>query len=137
MRWLFRDPQHDPQLATALRQAEAESHAFDDEPLRQRIMAAAKPRLGSFRSAPTRWWDWISRWMPVAVPVGLAASLAAALLAPANLEITTSAAYTADAGTDSTLMIAAFSEKTSGGQLAAHLVAPESGDWLLEQAVIQ
>jgi hypothetical protein len=135
--WLLREPQRDPQLATALRLAEAESRASDAEPLRQRIMAAARPRLGAFRPSPSRWWDWISRWMPVAVPLGLAASLAAALLVSADRDITTSAAYAADAGADSTLMIAAFSEGASGAQLAAHLVAPEGGDWLLEQAVIQ
>ena len=136
MSWLIREPQHDPQLAAALRQMEGHSPLPDAEPLRQRIMADARPRLSAFRSVPPRWWEWISRWMPMAVPVGLAASLAAALLVPAGGEITTPR-YTADAGADSTLMIAAFSEGSAGGQLTAHLVAPESGDWLLEQAVIQ
>jgi hypothetical protein len=72
--------------------------------------------------------------MPVALPVGLAASLAAGLLLPAGGEITTPAGYSADAGADSTLVIAAFSEASAGGQLAARLVAPE-GEWLFQEAV--
>jgi hypothetical protein len=75
--------------------------------------------------------------MPVAVPVGLAASLVAGVLLPRSGDITSLEAYPADAGSDSTLVLAAFSEPTSGGQLAAHLVAPESGDWLFEQALTQ
>jgi hypothetical protein len=137
MSWLFREPPHDRKLGAALRQIEAAVPLGDSEPLRQRIGAAARPKLAELRSPAPRWWEWISRWMPVAVPVGLAASLAAGMLLPASGEITTLSGYTADAGADSTLMIAAFSEAGVGGQLAAHLVAPETGDWLFEQALSQ
>jgi hypothetical protein len=137
MRWLFREPPHDPKLGAALRRIETAVPLGDGEPLRQRIGGAARPKLAELRSPAPRWWELISRWMPVAVPVGLAASLAAGLLVPASGEITALAGYTADAGADSTLVIAAFSEVGIGGQLAAHLVAPESGDWLFEQALSQ
>ena len=137
MSWLFREPPHDPKLGAALRRIETTVPLGDSEPLRQRIGAAARPKLAELRSPAPRWWELISRWMPVAVPVGLAASLAAGLLVPASGEITTLAGYAADAGADSTLVIAAFSEVGIGGQLAAHLVAPESGDWLFEQALGQ
>jgi hypothetical protein len=137
MNWLFREPPHDPNLRKALREAEAGSPRGENDALRRRILAAARPTLTRLQSPAPRWWDWISRWMPVALPVGLAASLAAGLLLPAGGEITTLAGYNADVSADSTLVVAAFSEGSFGGQLAAHLVAPESGDWLFEQAVTQ
>jgi hypothetical protein len=136
MNWVFHEPPHDRKLGAALRQIETAVPLGDSEALRQRIGAAARPKLAELRSPAPRWWEWISRWMPIAVPVGLAASLAAGLLVPASGEITL-AGYTADAGADSTLVIAAFSEMGVGGQLAGHLVAPESGDWLFEQALSQ
>jgi hypothetical protein len=75
--------------------------------------------------------------MPVALPVGLAASLAAGLLLPDAEEVTSSSSYSMEVGADSTLVIAAFSEGSAAGEWAAHLLAPEGGDWLLEQAVSQ
>jgi hypothetical protein len=134
MKWLFHEPQRDPRLGDALRQLERLSSQEDGQ-LRQRIMDAAGPGLSALRSASPSWWEWITRWMPVAVPVGLAASLAAALLVPGAEEVSLSSAYTAEAPADSTLVIAAFSEDPAGTQLAAQLVAPEPGDWLFEEAV--
>jgi hypothetical protein len=75
--------------------------------------------------------------MPVAVPLGFAASLAALLLLPRSSDLTSASPYTADVGADSTLVLAAFSEPATGGQLAAGLVTPDEGDWLLEEAVTQ
>jgi hypothetical protein len=100
-------------------------------------MEAAGPRLSALGSSSPRWWEWISRWMPVALPVGLAASLAAALLVPQAEGVSGSSAYTADTAEDSTLVAAAFAEIPAGTQLAFHLVAPEPGDWLFEEAVSQ
>jgi hypothetical protein len=134
MKWLFQEPDRDPRLCDALRAIEQFS-SRDDGQLRQRIMEAAGPRLADLRSVSPKWWEWITRWMPVAVPIGLAASLAAALLVPGSDEVSLSSAYSTEAAADSTLVIAAFSEAPAGGQLAAHLVAPEPGDWLLEEAV--
>jgi hypothetical protein len=137
MSWLFREPSHDPALAAALRGLEAESPGGDTDGLRRRIVSAAAPKLRQLRSPAPRWWEWISRWMPVALPVGLAVSLAAGLLLPSAGDLVNVASSSADAGADSTLVIAAFSEASAGGELAAHLVAPASGDWLFEQAVSQ
>jgi hypothetical protein len=137
MSWLFREPPHDPALAAALRGLEAESPSGDADFLRRRIMSAAAPKLRQLRSPAPRWWEWISRWMPVALPVGLAVSLAAGLLLPSSGDLANVASSSSDAGADSTLVIAAFSEASAGGELAAHLVAPASGDWLFEQAVSQ
>jgi hypothetical protein len=137
MSWLFPEPPHDPTLAAALRGLEAESASVDADILRRRIVAAAAPTLRQLRSPAPRWWEWISHWMPVALPVGLAVSLAAGFLLPSAGDLVNVASSSADAGADSTLVIAAFSEASAGGELAAHLVAPASGDWLFEQAVSQ
>jgi anti-sigma factor RsiW len=136
MSWLFQEPSRDPKLAAALRQLD-DGSPRDSEPLRQRILAAARPRLGELRSPTPRWWEWISPWLPVALPMGLAASLAAGLLVPAGTEISSDSSSAVEVGTDSTLVIAAFSEGSVRSQWAAHLVAPESGDWLFEQAITQ
>jgi len=134
MSWLFREPSHDPALAAALRGLEAESPGGDADVLRGRIVSAAAPKLRQLRSPAPRWWEWISHWMPVALPIGLAVSLAAGLLLPSAGDLVNVASSSADAGADSTLVIAAFSEVSAGGELAAHLVAPAGGDWLFEQA---
>jgi hypothetical protein len=135
MNWLFREPRPDPRLGQALRRLEAGS-ALDDAQLHQRILAAAAPTLGTLRAPAPRWWEWISRWMPIALPVGLAASLAAGLLVPEPEDVASVSGYSSELGADSTLFLAAYSEQPAGGQLAAFLVSPQSGD-LFEEAVTQ
>jgi hypothetical protein len=73
--------------------------------------------------------------VPVAVPVGLAASLAATFLVSTSANPVNVASSIAEAGADSTLVIAAFSEGATRSEVAAHLVAPASDDWLFEEAV--
>jgi hypothetical protein len=69
------------------------------------------------------------------VPVGLVASLAASTLVIGLTDLSNVASASAEAGADSTLVIAAFSESGAGSELAGRLVAPSSGDWLFEEAV--
>lgn len=135
MSGLFRDSERDPDLGNALRRIEAARETGDVEALRRRILAAARPRLVQLGAPALRWWEWISTWTRVAVPVGLAASLAAGLLVQASG--TATALSSTDMGSDSTLVLAAFSEPASGSWLTGHLIAPEGNDWLLEQAVNQ
>jgi hypothetical protein len=137
MNWLFRDPPRDPGLAAALRRLEDPVSLDDSTALQQQISAAARPGLAVLRSPSPHWWEWITRWTPIAVPVGVAAALAAALLIPGLEEAGSTGTYAVEAGADSTLVIAAFSEEAVGSQWTARLVAPETGDWLLEQAVVQ
>jgi hypothetical protein len=132
--WLFREPEQDPRLGEALRQLEATPD--DADRLRQRITAAARARLATGRAPAPRWWEWIDRWIPVAVPVGLAVSVAGALLLPSDGELSFSRSASAELVADSALVTAAFSDQLSG-ELAAGLIAPESDEWLLEQAVTQ
>ena len=135
MRWLFREPTRDHTLGQMLRQVETAPES-DEALLRQRIVGAATPILRRLRTpAAPQWWEWISRWMPIAVPLGLAASLAATLLVSAGADPVNVASSLAEAGADSTLVIAAFSEESARSELAAHLVAPAGDDWLFEQAV--
>jgi anti-sigma factor RsiW len=134
MKWLFQEPPRDPRLSEALRNQEAASQTLDAE-LHRRIVAAAQPRLEQLRASGPCWWEWITRWIPVAVPIGLAASLAGALLLPGSVDLTNISSSTAEAGVDSTLVIAAFSEAGTGSELAAHLVAPATNEWLFEEAV--
>jgi hypothetical protein len=134
MNWLFREPPPDAELGAALRRVEDQWQQGDMEKLRHRILAAAAPKLAQLRSPESQWWDWISRWMPVAVPVGLAAALAAGLLVPGAPDLTT---LTTDVGADSTLVTAAFAETPAGSELAASLIAPGTSDWLWQQAVAQ
>lgn len=136
MTWLFQEPPRDPELGTALRRLEHAPQPEDAEALRRRILAAAQSRLAELRSPAPHWWEWISRWMPVAVPVGVAAVLAAGLLLPEAADLTTLTATT-EVGADSTLVMAAFAESPAGGQLVGSLVAPENAEWLWQQAVAE
>jgi hypothetical protein len=137
MSGLFREPKHDAELGKAMRRIEAASEPGDPEVLRRRILAAARPRLAQLGSPAPRWWEWISGWNRVALPVGLAASLAAGLLVQRSGNPYTLGSSSVDVGSDSTLVLAAFSESASVGQLTAQLIAPEGDDWLLQQAVGQ
>jgi hypothetical protein len=133
---VFRDPARDPRLADALRQIEG-TPPDDDHALRQRILDAARPMLVALRTAGRPWWTWLSAWVRVAVPVSVAACLAAALLLPGRSDVVTNEISATSTAVDSTIMIAALSTPGSEGQLTAHLIAPESGDWLLAQAFDQ
>jgi hypothetical protein len=137
MRGLFKEPKRDRVLGDALRQIDAVAEPGDAESLRRRIGAAAQSRLADLAMPTPRWWEMISGWSRVAVPVGLAASLAAGLLVQGSVTGADSAPYAGELGADSTLVIAAFSEPGSGRLLTAHLIAPEGNDWLLEQAATQ
>lgn len=127
------EPERDPKLGDMLRRLEMDSDPGGADELRRRIVAAARPRLAELRRPSPRWWELISGWR-VAVPAGLAASLAAGVLLLSSVTVE-GASYATDLGADSTLVLAAFSEPAFGGQFAAHLMAPEGDDWLLEQAV--
>jgi hypothetical protein len=135
MNWLFREPERNPRLAAALRQIDPVPDVTQAEHLRRRIMGRARPRLAELELPAARWWEWLSQWVRIAVPVGLAASLAAGLFLPRSSEMSLLESYTSEIGADSTLMVAAFSEPSVRGQLAGHLIAPEGNDWLLEQAL--
>jgi hypothetical protein len=131
---LFAEPPHDPELGDALRRMEAASPSRDHEALRMRILAAARPKLAALRAPVRHWWEWISGSVRVAIPIGVAACVAAALLVPGSSDYVGAEALTAVAGADSTLVLAAFSAPASG-DLTSHLIVPAGDDWLLSQAL--
>jgi len=135
MKWLLGEPDRDPRLGAALRQIDPAPDPAGAEDLRRRIMARARPRLAELDLPAARWWEWLSQWVRIAVPVGLAASLAAGLLLPRSGDMAGFGSSVAETGSDSSLIVAAFSEPSTRGQMAAHLIAPEGSDWLLEQAL--
>jgi hypothetical protein len=137
VKWFWSEPSRDPRLGFALRQLETGSATDDTDPLRQRIMAAARARLAIVEAPAPRWWEWLDRWLPVAVPAGLAASLAAGLLLPESNDNTPWGSYAVEVAADSTLVAAAFSADVGAEQVAAGLIAPDGGEWLFEQAVMQ
>jgi hypothetical protein len=136
MRNVFREPSRDPLLGNALREIEDSMEIPDSRALRQRIVSAARSRLAELGSRGPRWWELLSAWSKVAVPIGLAASLAAGILLQASAE-TILRSNSGDMGSDSTLVLAALSEPAAASLFTGHLIAPEGYDWLLRQAVGQ
>jgi hypothetical protein len=135
---MFDDPERDPRLAHALRGAPAPDTSLDDDRLRGRIMAAARPRLAQLRARRRPWWEWTAAWARVAVPVGLAASLAAGVLligSPTTAESVSSVA--ADTVTASGVILGAAAGATGSPQVGDALVAQASDDWLLTQIMIR
>jgi hypothetical protein len=73
----------------------------------------------------------------VAVPVGLTACLAAALLLPGEGDLVGAGESAAETGADSAMVLATFSDPGFGHQVTARLIAPEGDDWLLAQAFVE
>ncbi len=130
------EPSRDPRLADALRRID-ENPAGSDDGLRHRIMEAARPALASLRLSSRPWWVWLTAWVRVAVPVAVATCVAAALVIPGSDDLAATGISTALPGADSTIVLAAFSEPGTSEQLTAHLIAPDTSDWLLTQALNQ
>jgi hypothetical protein len=127
---LFGEPKRDRVLGEALGWREpVESRLADDE-LRTRIVHAARPELA--RLARGRfWWEWTAAWGRVAVPVGLAASLAAGALLARVSATTTSAA------TESSVMLSAAAGSSGAADLGDQLVDQATDSWLLSRALGQ
>jgi hypothetical protein len=134
---VFREPSRDPLLGNALREIEGSMDIRDPQGLRERILAAARLRLAEIGSRGPRWWELLSTWSRIAVPIGLAASLAAGLLLQHGSAETLLQPNSGEMGSDSTLVLAALSEPAAGILFTSHLIAPEGDDWLLRQAVAQ
>lgn len=121
---IHREPERDPRLAGALHGLARES-ADGDERLVARIVEAARPRLGELRRAPRPWWAWTASWARVAVPVGVAASLAAGVML-----IRAGDSAVDDVVTESTLVLES-NDDAAGGSLAGALLPQATDEWLL------
>jgi len=130
------DPERDPRLADALRRTQEQGASLDDDQLHARIVAAARPRLFQLRARQRPWWEWTAAWARVAVPVGIAASLAAGVLliqSPSSADSISNVA--ADTVTASGLILSAAAGAAESPQVGDLLVAQASDDWLLTQVM--
>jgi hypothetical protein len=126
----FGEPKPDPRIGAALRRREPIAASVADDGLRARIVRAARPELARMAEGRS-WWEWTAAWSRVAVPVGLAASLAAGvLLARAGGETTSGE-------TASSVMLSAAAGTAGGAELGDQFVAQANDSWLLTQALDQ
>jgi hypothetical protein len=127
---LFGKPGRDPRIGEALRRRGLVTPKVGDDELRARIMRAARPELARMAQGRS-WWEWTAAWSRVAVPVGLAASLAAGMLLARTGTGTTSG------DTESSVMLSAAAGTGGGAELGDQFVAQPNDSWLLTQALGQ
>lgn len=124
---IHREPERDPRIAGVLRSLDTDG-PDGDELLVGRIVQAARPRLAAMRRAPRPWWEWTASWARIAVPVGVAASLAAGVLLGR-----------ADLGGDTALtesaLVLGLEDGSGGTALAAELLPLPTDEWLLTEAL--
>jgi hypothetical protein len=137
MTWLFPEPERDPELAAVLRRIERAPDRSGEEALRLRILQAARATSIELNASAPRWWELISAWIPVAVPIGVTACLAAALLLRGTGEAARATVYSAETAADSAMVLATFSDAGFGSQVTAQLIAPEGDDWLLSEVFVR
>ena len=137
MNWLLPQPDRDPELAAALRLIEPVPDRSAEEALRRRILEAARARPAGLNAVSPRWWEWISTWKPVAVPMGVMACLVAALLLPGKGDLVVTAEDALETDVDSAMVLATFSDPGFGNQVTTGLIAPQGRDWLLTQAFVR
>ncbi len=126
---LFGEPKRDPRIGDALRRRQPALAGVSDDELSARIVHAAKPELAK-RTRGRAWWEWTAAWGRVAVPVGLAASLAAGAFL-----IRGTATADVGADTESSVVLGALTGDEGGLQLGDQLVAQANDSWLLTQAM--
>lgn len=130
------DPPRDALLAEALRRLDAVAPA-ELERVRRSIVAAAAPRLAAAR--PSRaWWEWTASWAGAAIPLALAAGIAAlafALRAGSTTAQLAPEVVTASTSTYSPAFLSVVSERGARAQVADVVVGPASHDWLVSQVV--
>ena len=128
-----REPERDPQLARALRQADPGRSDEDLDRLRRRVMLAAGEQLAVLAAARQPWWAWAAGWGRVAVPIGLAASLAAGVvLVRSSLPESTGVA---EVESESSRVFREVALASGSDLLTSQLALPASQDALLDAAI--
>jgi hypothetical protein len=144
IRHSFEDPARDPRLGEVLRRSETPLSPEGDDALRARVVWEARGRLAARRLAPrTRpWWSWMAGWARVALPMGLAASVAAGALVlrtpidegsgtEAGVELAVDAAG-ASADTVALSYVLLTGANADGAvRVVDHVLGTGDGDWLL------
>lgn len=131
----FGQPERDRRIREALQRRERPS-AGDDAALTARVLRAAEPLLSERRQASAPWWQWTAAWARFAVPVGLAATLAAGILLVRSGEPPTAAGEEIAAAEEITESALVLGWNGGGGraELAGALVEPATDAWLLAEA---
>jgi hypothetical protein len=140
----FDDPPRDPHLAEALRRVETPLAPEADDALRARIVWEARGRLASRRlgAAARPWWAWMAGWARIAVPVGVAAGVAAGALvlrtpvvdaetSGAETELTVASQSVADTLALSELVLSGTGEPEPQYQVVDHVLGTTERDWVL------
>lgn len=132
----FGDPERDASIGDALRRLGPATSLVGDDALRARIQSAAQGRLSRLRDGGRPWWEWTASWARIALPVGVAASLAAAtVLLGTSVDPNASTTGTADTLTPSGIVLNAVAGAEPGGDVAGQLVAEASDEWLLTRVM--
>lgn len=131
------EPARDPVLGRAL--ADAERALYGESPnvdraalVRSRIANAARPLLARLAGglASRRWWEWAAHWSRAAIPIGLVAGIAAAMLVVASRDLTTRVVRERTLQGQSPILRAAVSG-SQPNELMESVLGPATGEWLI------
>lgn len=131
---LLPDPERDPGVGEALRRLER-ARTWDEDELSQRIVLAARDQLARLRTPARPWWEWTAGWARVAIPLGVAASIAAAGILVSERGSIDPAWSDADSLTVSGAMLSAATLPAGEAQVTDQLLVPASEEWLLSGAL--
>jgi hypothetical protein len=146
-RTLDSEPERDPRLARAIREAEgAPPGGARMELLRSRIGAAATAALEARRERA--WWEWTTHWARAEVTLAAAATILAAVIGGATTigrgeTIADTASVIAPARTTTTatrldsVVTRALAVGESSDQVMNSVVGPATGEWLFTAAVVR
>jgi hypothetical protein len=132
---LLPDPERDPRLGETLRRLERTRPWEDEDELSRRIMLAARGQLARLRAPVRPWWEWAAVWARVAIPLGVAASIAATVILVSERGSFDPAWNDADSMTVSGAMLSAATLPAGEAQVADQLLVPASEEWLLTGAL--
>jgi anti-sigma factor RsiW len=132
---IFTDPERDPRLADALRLRREARSPLTDDGLHGRIVRAARPALARRRQVPQPWWACMAGWARVAVPVGLAASLAAGALLVRGADVAGEVTVAeSDTPSEGSVILAAATAVLGDDSVTDELIAGNA-EWLLSEAM--
>jgi hypothetical protein len=140
----FQDPARDPRLGEALRRTERPLSPEGDDALRARVVWEARGRLAARRLAPRArpWWSWMAGWSRVALPMGLAASVAAGALVlgtpvdgggdtQAGVELALGDALASTDTVALSYVLLTGADADGEVRVVDHVLGTGAGDWLL------
>ena len=143
-RIIHREPERDPRLGRAIREAEGPpASAARLALLRSRIAGGATAVLESRRERT--WWEWTTHWARTEVMLAAAATILAAVIGGATtlgrgeLAVDTAVATASRVSVTplDSVVTRALTVGGSGEQVMNAVVGPASNEWLLTAAVVR